>query len=136
MLELVIWLALYLIIGWNILKEAAENIVHGEIFDENFLMCVASLGSFVMGEYHEAVMVMLLYRIGEWLEDRAVDKSRDSITDLMDIRPDYANLGETQVKPEDLHVGDIITIKPGERVPVDCEVLSGTSRIDTAALTG
>lgn len=136
MLELIIWLVIYLIIARNILKEAIENIIHGEIFDENFLMCVASIGSFVMGEYHEAVMVMLLYRIGEWLEDKAVDRSRDSIGNLMDIRPDYANLDGKQVDPRDLHVDDIITIKPGERIPVDCVVTDGTSRIDTAALTG
>ena len=136
MLELIIWLVIYIIIARNILKEAIENIIHGEIFDENFLMCVASIGSFVMGEYHEAVMVMLLYRIGEWLEDKAVDRSRDSIGNLMDIRPDYANLDGKQVDPRDLHVDDIITIKPGERIPVDCVVTDGASRIDTAALTG
>ncbi len=136
MIKLIIWLVIYLIIAKNILKEAAENIIHGEIFDENFLMCVASIGSFIIGEYDEAVMVMLLYRIGEWLEDKAVDRSRDSIGNLMDIRPDYANLGNQKVDPRDLHLDDIITIKPGERVPVDCIVTEGASRIDAAALTG
>ena len=136
MLKLILWLIVYILIGKDILKEAAENIIHGEIFDENFLMCVASIGAFIVGEYHEAVLVMLLYRIGEWLEDKAVDKSRDSIGDLMNIRPDYANLGDQKVDPQDLHVDDIITIKPGERIPVDCIVTEGSSRIDTAALTG
>lgn len=136
MLKLILWLIVYILIGKDILKEAAENIIHGEIFDENFLMCVASIGAFIVGEYHEAVLVMLLYRIGEWLEDKAVDKSRDSIGDLMNIRPDYANLGDKKVDPQDLHVDDIITIKPGERIPVDCIVTEGSSRIDTAALTG
>ncbi|MDO5441848.1 MAG: heavy metal translocating P-type ATPase, partial [Bacillota bacterium] len=140
MIEFIIFLAIYLIVGGGIVKEAIENVIHGEWFDENFLMCVATIGAFIMGEYSEAIIVMVLYRIGEWLEDKAVDKSRDSITDLMDIRPDYANLlnGETEskVSPADLHVGDTIVIKPGERVPVDCEIISGQSRIDTAALTG
>ena len=136
MLKLILWLVVYLIIAKDILKEAIENIIHGEFFDENFLMCVASIGAFVVGEYHEAVLVMLLYRIGEYLEDKAVDKSRDSIGDLMNIRPDYANLGDKKVDPQDLHVDDIITIKPGERIPVDCIVTDGSSRIDTAALTG
>lgn len=134
--KLLIFLAIYLIVGGGIIKEAIENIFHGEFFDENFLMFVATVGAFIMGEYSEAIIVMVLYRIGEWLEDRAVDKSRDSITDLMDIRPDYANLNGEKVNPLDLHIDDVIEIKPGERVPADCVVVSGSSRIDTAALTG
>ncbi len=136
MIKLIIFLVIYLIIARNILKEAFENIIHGEVFDENFLMCVATIGSFVMGDYTEAIMVMVLYRIGEWLEDKAVDKSRDSIADLMDIRPDYANLGDKQVDPKELKLDDIILIKAGERIPVDCVVIEGSSRIDAAALTG
>ena len=134
--ELIICIILYIIFGGKILVKAARNIAHGEIFDENFLMCVASLGSFVMGEYDEAVMVMALYRIGEWLQNKAIGKSRKSIGALMDIMPAYANLNGKKVSPDDLHVGDIIEIKPGERIPADCIIESGTSRIDTAALTG
>lgn len=138
--ELIIFLILYFVIGGKILLQAARNIVHGVIFDENFLMCVATIGSFALGEYDEAVMVMVLYRIGEWLQDKAVDKSRRSITDLMDIRPDYANREQNgelkQVKPEELTVGDIIVVKPGERIPADGCILEGSSRLDTAALTG
>ena len=137
---LIICIVIYLIVGFPILKTAARNILHGEVFDENFLMCVASIGSFFVGEYEESIMVMLLYRIGEFLQDRAVDKSRRAITDLMDIRPDYANVekdGELEkVSPDTLSVGDIIVIKPGERVPADGIVIEGSSRIDAAAITG
>ena len=138
--EFLIFFVIYLAVGWRILLQAARNIAHGVIFDENFLMCVATIGSFALGEYDEAVMVMVLYRIGEWLQDKAVDKSRRAITDLMDIRPDTANLekdGELlTVKPEELAIGDIIVVKPGERIPADGVVLEGSSRVDTAAVTG
>lgn len=140
-LKLAIALAIYVAVGHKILRKAFRNIKNGQIFDENFLMVVATFGSLAMGEYEEAIMVMVLYRIGEYFQDKAVAKSRRSIADLMDIRPDYANIegdnGELQqVDPEDIEVGTIITIKPGERVPVDGVVVEGESRLDTAALTG
>ena len=138
--ELIICIILYFAIGYKILWKAVRNIAHGEVFDENFLMVVASLGSFLTGEASEAVMVMLLYRIGEFFQGKAVAKSRRSISELMDIRPDYANIetnGELQkVDPEEVQPGTIIVIKPGERVALDGEVIEGSSRLDTAALTG
>ena len=140
-LKLAIALVIYVAVGHKILRKAFRNIKNGQIFDENFLMVVATFGSLAMGEYEEAIMVMVLYRIGEYFQDKAVAKSRRSIADLMDIRPDYANIegnnGELQqVDPEDVEVGTVITIKPGERVPVDGVVVEGESRLDTAALTG
>lgn len=137
----VIEIIIYLIIGFPILKKAVTNIRYGEIFDENFLMTIASIASICIGEVSEAIMVMVLYRIGEYLQKRAVNNSRKSIMDLIDITPSFANLllesGDTkEVKPEELKVDDIIVIKAGERVPVDGIVISGSSRIDTAALTG
>lgn len=138
--ELIICLVLYFAIGYKIIWKAVRNIAHGEIFDENFLMVVASLGSIFTGEASEAVMVILLYRIGEFFQGKAVAKSRRSISDLMDIRPDFANIEKDgdliQVDPEDVEIGAVITVKPGERVPLDGEVISGASRLDTAALTG
>ena len=139
-LKLAIVIVIYLALGWKVLLTAGKNILRGEIFDENFLMAVATIGALCVGEYEEAVLVMLLYRIGEFLQDKAVDKSRRAITDLMDIRPDYANVqkdGEwTKVKPEEVPAGTVILVKPGERIPLDGIVLEGCSRIDTAALTG
>ena len=140
-LKVAIALVIYVAVGHKILRKAFRNIKNGQIFDENFLMVVATFGSLAMGEYEEAIMVMVLYRIGEYFQDKAVAKSRRSIADLMDIRPDYANIegdnGELQqVDPEDIEVGTVITIKPGERVPVDGVVVEGESRLDTAALTG
>lgn len=131
----------YLIIGWDILWKAARNIKNGQVFDENFLMAVATIGAFATAEYAEAVFVMLFYQTGELFQDYAVGKSRKSIAALMDIRPDTANLelenGELEeVDPEDVDVGAVIVVKPGERVPLDGVVLSGTSSLDTAALTG
>ena len=137
-----VFIILYVIVGWPILKKAARNIFkRKDIFDENFLMCVASIGSICVGEASEALMVMLLYRIGEFLQDKAVGKSRRAISDLMDIMPDYANVlradGSTErVKPEEVKVGDTIVILAGERIPLDGEVIEGMSRIDEAALTG
>ncbi len=122
-LKLAIVIVIYLALGWKIILTAVKNIFRGEIFDENFLMVVATIGALCVGEYEEAILVMLLYRVGEFLQDRAVDKSRKSISDLMDIRPDYANVqkdGEwIQVKPEEVPVGTLILVKPGERIPLD-----------------
>lgn len=138
--ELVIFLLAYIIIGYEIIFRAIKNIFKGEVFDENFLMTIATIGAFGIGEFHEAVAVMLLYSIGEFLQDKAVEKSRKSITKLMDIRPDYANLktedGSQKVSPDKISIGDIIVIKPGERVPLDGVILDGESLIDTSALTG
>ena len=135
------YLIAYLIVGWDILYKAIRNIRNGQIFDENFLMAIATIGAFATAEYSEAVFVMLFYQTGELFQDYAVGKSRKSIAELMDIRPDTANLelesGETEeVDPEDVEVGAVIVIKPGERVPLDGVVLSGVSALDTAALTG
>ncbi len=138
------WLAVFLIpyalIGWDVLWRAMRNIAHGEIFDENFLMSLATVGALCVEEYPEAVFVMLFYQVGELFQSYAVDQSRKSIASLMDIRPDYANLevdGQIQqTDPEDVAVGDIILVKPGERIPLDGDVVEGTSTLDTAALTG
>lgn len=130
----------YLLVGYETLGEAAEKIIHRELLDEDFLMAVASLGAFAVGEYPEAVAVMLLFQIGELFEDVAVDRSRRNIAELMDIRPDYANVEEngnlTQVAPDTLPVGSVIVVRPGEKVPLDGVVLEGTSTLDTSALTG
>ena len=139
------FLPAYLVIGWDVLWKAAMNIAHGQVFDENFLMAVATIGAFCTGffgegEYPEAVFVMLFYQVGELFQGYAVGKSRKSIAELMDIRPDYANLwrdGElSQVDPEEVGVGDEIAVKPGERIPLDGVVLEGESSVNTAALTG
>ena len=138
---LVLYLIPYLIIGWDVLWRAVRNIAHGQVFDENFLMALATVGALAIGEYPEAVFVMLFYQVGELFQSYAVDQSRKSITALMDIRPDYANMegpdGQLeQVDPEDVAVGDTIVIKAGERIPLDGVVLEGSSTVDTAALTG
>ena len=135
------FLAPYAVIGWDVLYKAVRNILNGQVFDENFLMALATVGAFATAEYAEAVFVMLFYQVGELFQDYAVGKSRQSIAALMDIRPDTANLegekGEIEeVDPEDVPVGAVIVVKPGERVPLDGEVLEGTSALDTAALTG
>ena len=137
----VCYLIPYLLVGWDVLYKAVRNIRNGQVFDENFLMAIATVGAFATQEYAEAVFVMLFYQTGELFQDYAVGKSRKSIAALMDIRPDTANLegetGETEeVDPEDVEVGAVIVVKPGERVPLDGIVLSGTSSLDTAALTG
>ena len=138
--RLAVFLIPYALIGWDVLWRAVRNIAHGEIFDENFLMSLATVGALCVGEYPEAVFVMLFYQVGELFQSYAVDQSRKSIAALMDIRPDYANLevdGQIQqTDPEDVAVGDIILIKPGERIPLDGDVVEGTSTLDTAALTG
>ena len=138
------WLALYLIpyllIGWDIIYKALRNIRNGQVFDENFLMALATFGAFGVGEYSEAVAVMLFYQVGELFQSYAVNRSRQSISDLMDICPEYANIEEDgvlrQVDPEDVQVGDVIVVKAGERIPLDGKVVFGDSMVDTSALTG
>ena len=139
-IEIVAYLIPYLVIGYDILKKAFLGIIHGEVFDENFLMAIATVGAMVLGEYKEASAVMLFYQIGELFQSYAVGKSRRNITALMDIRPDYANIEQdgqlTQVDPDDVPVGATIVVQPGEKVPLDGVVLEGTSTLNTAALTG
>lgn len=136
-IRFVAFAASYLLSAWSVIREAAENMVHGEIFDENFLMTVASIGAFCIGEYPEAVAVMLLYQVGEWLQDKAVDSSRDSIQALIAVRPDRATLlnGE-EVNAADVAVGTRILVRPGERIPLDGIVREGSASVDTTALTG
>jgi len=137
-----VWLmgAGYVLISYDVLRKSAINIVHWEVFDENFLMSVASLGAVALGQLDEAVAVMLFYQIGEWFQSYAVSKSRKSIAALMDIRPDYANIEENgtirQVDPEEVQPGTVIVVEPGERVPLDGVVENGDSSLDTSALTG
>ncbi|PAB59977.1 cadmium-translocating P-type ATPase [Anaeromicrobium sediminis] len=130
----------YFAIGKDIILKSVKNILRGELFDENFLMTIATVAAFAIGEYPEAIMVVLLYEVGEYFQERAVESSRKSIADLMDIRPDYANLqvGDDlkKVSPYDVNRGDIIVVKPGEKVPLDGEIIEGSSSLDTAALTG
>lgn len=137
---LVLYLFPYTVIGWDVLWRAARNIKNGQVFDENFLMSVATVGAFGCGEYPEGVAVMLFYQVGELFQNVAVSRSRKSISALMDIRPDYANVEREgqliQVDPEEVDVGDIIVVKPGERIPLDGVVTQGASALDTAALTG
>ena len=137
---LVLFLIPYFVIGWDIMYKAVRNISHGQVFDENFLMLIATIGAFVVGEYSEGVAVMLFYQVGELFQSYAVGKSRQSISAMMDICPEYANIEQngvlTQVDPDDVEVGDIIVIKPGERIPLDGVVIEGESLVDTAALTG
>ncbi len=138
--NLLLFIGAYLLIGGPVLLRAGKNILMGQIFDENFLMSIATLGAFVIGEYPEAVAVMLFYQVGEFFQDLAVNRSRKSIQDLMDIRPDYANIkvGDsiTKVSPNNVSVGDIIIVKPGEKVPLDGIILEGKAMMDTSALTG
>ena len=130
----------YLAAGYDIPLRACRNLKNGQVFDENFLMTIATLGAFAIGSLEEAVAVMLFYQIGELFNDYAVNKSRKSITDLMDINPEYANLlrdgEEEQVDPYEVEIGDTIVIRPGEKVPLDGIVLEGRSTLDTKALTG
>lgn len=139
-LELIVFLVAYAIIGYDIIFKAARNISRGQVFDENFLMTVATIGAFFLGEYPEGVAVMLFYQVGELFQSYAVSKSRRSIAELMDIRPDYANVmrdgNMVQIDPEEVQVGDTIIVKPGERVPLDGIVAEGCSYLDTSALTG
>ena len=135
-----LFVAAYIVAGYKILISAAKNIAKGKIFDENFLMSLASIGAIIIGEYSEAAAVMLFYRVGKYLQDRAVDKSRKSITELMDVRPDYANVLKkgalVQVAPEEVLTDDIIVVKNGEKVPLDGIVCEGKTVMDTVALTG
>ncbi|MGB8456051.1 MAG: heavy metal translocating P-type ATPase [Anaerocolumna sp.] len=130
----------YIIAGKDVLKLAVRNIFKGDIFDENFLMCIATIGAFAIGQFPEGVAVMLFYQVGEMFQGIAVNRSRKSIADLMDIRPDYANLkvesGIKTVSPEEVGAGDIIVVKPGEKVPLDGKIIEGSSMVDTSALTG
>ena len=139
-IHLGIFTAAYLVIGWDILWKAIRNIAHGQVFDENFLMCIASIGAMVIGEYDEGGAVMILYQIGELFQSVAVGKSRRSIAEMVDINPEYANVerdGEvSEVSPEDVAAGETIVIRPGERIPLDGTIISGSSELNTAALTG
>ena len=138
--KLVIFLVSYLVIGGDVLLSAFKNIVNGQVFDENFLMAIATVGAFAIGEYPEGVAVMLFYQLGELFQGIAVNNSRKSIVSLMDIRPDYANIkvgeGIKKVSPEEIKVGEIIVVKPGEKVPLDGKIVKGASTFDTSALTG
>ena len=138
--QLLAYLAAYFIVGWDVLWRAVRNIAHGQVFDENFLMAVATVGALALGEYGEAVGVMLFYQVGELFQSCAVDKSRRSISDLMDIRPDSAHVeregGTETVDPEEVAPGDIIQVRPGEKIPLDGTVMEGVSSVNTAALTG
>ena len=136
----IIYIIAYVIVGFEIIKKAIKNIIRGKLFDENFLMTIATLGAFGIGEFPEAVAVMLFYQIGEYFQDYAVDKSRKSITSLINIRPDYANVERNgkllKVNPDDVKIGEVVVIKPGEKVPLDGNIIEGRSSIDTKALTG
>lgn len=137
---IVLLIPAYITVGYGPLIKAAKNISHGQIFDENFLMAIATIGAIALGEYDEAVAVMLFYQIGEFFEDYAVDKSRKSVAALMDIRPDFAVVlkddREETVDPYDVNIGDIVLVKPGEKIPLDGTVIEGNSSIDTSSLTG
>lgn len=138
--KLAVFLVSYLVIGGDVLLSAFKNILNGQVFDENFLMAIATIGAFAIGEYPEGVAVMLFYQLGELLQGIAVNNSRKSIVSLMDIRPDYANIkvgeGIKKVSPEEIKVGEIIVVKPGEKVPLDGKIVKGVSTFDTSALTG
>ncbi|MBQ4253644.1 MAG: HAD-IC family P-type ATPase, partial [Erysipelotrichaceae bacterium] len=136
----VLYVASYVIVGYDILKKAVKGVINHQVFDENFLMATASLGSIYLGELSEAVMVMLLYQIGEFFQSYAVGKSRENIVKLMDIRPDYANIekdGELiRIDPQEVEVGTIITVMPSEKIPIDGIVVDGEALLNTSALTG
>ena len=138
--EMGVFLICYAVAGWDIVWKAVTNILHGQVFDENFLMTIATVGALILGEHSEGVAVMLFYQVGEWFQSYAVSKSRKSITSLMDIRPDYANVERDgkliQVDPDEVKIGDTIIVKPGERVPLDGKIIKGVSALDTSALTG
>lgn len=139
-MEMGIFLVCYAVIGWDIVWKAVTNILHGQVFDENFLMTIATIGALILGEHSEGVAVMLFYQVGEWFQSYAVSKSRKSIASLMDIRPDYANVEQNgklvQVDPDEVPIGSTIVVKPGERIPLDGTILKGSSALDTSALTG
>lgn len=139
-LQIALFIISYIIVGGDVVKRAVKNIFKGQVFDENFLMSIATIGAFFIGEYPEGVAVMLFYQVGELFQSYAVGKSRKSIASLMDIRPDYANVkkGDELVKvdPDEVQIGDIIVIKAGEKIPLDGKIIEGSSMIDTSALTG
>ena len=136
----IVYIIAYVIVGFEIVRKAIRNIIRGKVFDENFLMTVATIGAFGIGEFPEAVAVMLFYQVGELFQSYAVDKSRKSISNLMDIRPDFANVERAgkieKVDPDDVKIGEIIIVKPGEKIPLDGYVIEGQSSLDTKALTG
>ncbi|MDY4709450.1 MAG: cadmium family heavy metal-translocating P-type ATPase, partial [Eubacteriales bacterium] len=138
--DLIVYMAIYFAIGYDVLWRAVRNIAHGQIFDENFLMSIATIGAFATGEYPEAVAVMLLYQIGELFQNYAVGKSRKSISSLMNIRPENAVVlregQEVEVLPEEVNIGDVLVVRAGEKVPVDGVVIKGEGSVDTSALTG
>ncbi|MCL2519230.1 MAG: heavy metal translocating P-type ATPase, partial [Oscillospiraceae bacterium] len=139
-ISIAVFVVSYLVLGGEIVLRALKNIIRGKVFDENFLMSIATIGAFIIGEYPEAVTVMLFFQIGEYFQEMAVRKSKKSITALMDIRPDYANIVQNgdivRVPPETVNIGDIIMVKPGEKIPLDGVVIEGKSMLDTTALTG
>ena len=139
-IRFIFFLTAYLISGGDVLLKAIKNIIKGQVFDENFLMGLATFGAFAIKEYPEAVMVMILYQIGEFLQDKAIEKSRKSISELMNIRPDYANLetenGIIKINPTDVKIGNIIIVKAGEKIPLDGKIIEGEASVDTSALTG
>lgn len=139
-LSFLLYLVPYLVIGYDILKKAIKGICNRQVFDENFLMAVATVGAMLLGDYREGVAVMLFYQIGELFQSYAVGKSRRNITELMDIRPDYANIEKDgkleRVDPDEVAVGSVIIVQPGEKVPIDGVVVEGSSTLNTAALTG
>lgn len=138
--QAVLFLLSYFLVGWPILQKAVKNLFYGQVFDENFLMAIATVGAFALGEYSEGVAVMLFYQIGEFFQNYAVNKSRKSISGLMDIRPDYANLTKgkkvERVAPEEVKPGDVIMVTSGEKIPLDGEVVRGNSLVDTSVITG
>ena len=137
--EYLVFVPAYLISGWSVLTTAGRNILRGKIFDENFLMTIATLGAIAIHQIPEAVAVMLFFQVGELFQDFSVSRSRSSIKSLLEIRPDSANLrvnGVKQVSPKSVQVGDVIIVKPGEKIPLDGEITEGTSQVDTSALTG
>ncbi len=138
--EMGVFLVCYAVVGWDIVWKAITNILHGQVFDENFLMTIATIGALILGEHSEGVAVMLFYQVGEWFQSYAVSKSRKSIASLMDIRPDYANIEQdgklVQVDPDEVSIGSTIVVKPGERIPLDGKIVKGSSALDTSALTG
>lgn len=139
-INLIIYLVAYIIIGSDVLKRSFKNILNGNVFDENFLMSIATIGAFIIGEYPEGVAVMLFYQVGELFQSYAVEKSRSSISSLMDIRPDYANVKRDDkvltVDPDEVFLDEIIVIKAGEKIPLDCTLIKGSSMLDTSSLTG
>ena len=139
-LQIGLFMISYVVVGGDVVKRAVKNIIRGQVFDENFLMSVATIGAMLIGEFPEAVAVMLFYQVGELFQSYAVGKSRNSIASLMEIRPDYANVKKgdeiIKVDPDEVQIGDMIVITAGEKIPLDGKVIEGSSMLDTSALTG